>query len=316
MGYKIEATGRLYFYGLAMLDHILRGNFSNLQDSLHKATRKLEFWLLAIWTSFMAINITLVVRLGENIDEIAIQILTWAVALLLVIRNRSNFKFESTPSAIAIGTLLIIWVLLKSLLTRRTTDILFILTPVMATVGVALIGSGWKGLKQYWQPILLAATLGIPVAFLFAAIEKVIPVNVFTAQFANTALWYGGVKVAQNGITIVSQFGAVEVARGCAGLPPILMLLRITLMFVLVFPVSKIHRWIMFPAAIAIAFIVNSLRVALLVIVSGQADAFKYWHAGDGSQIFSVAAVALLLGLCNFLTKDDEDEYEDEYEDI
>lgn len=293
-----------------MLNNILRGDFTHLQNTfqnaLQKTTRKLEFWLLATWVSLIAINITLASRLGESIDDTAMLILTWAVAIALVIRNRKNLKFESSLSAIAIGTLIVIWVLTKSLLTRRITDILFILTPVMATIGVALIASGWKGFKSYWQAILLAATLGIPVTFLFSAIERVIPVNVFTAQFANSVLWYGGVKVIQQGITISSQFGVVEVARGCAGLPPILMLLRITLMYILVFPVTRSQMSIMFCSSIAIAFIVNSIRVAWLVIVSSQADAFKYWHTGDGSQMFAVASVSLLLWLCNWLAKDDE----------
>lgn len=294
-----------------MLENILRGDFSNLQNSLQKASSKLEFWLLATWVSLIAINITLVARLADSVDEPAIQILTWAVAILLVVRDRANLKFETTPSAIAVGVLLIIWVLIKSLLTRRIYDVLFILTPVMATIGIALIASGWGGLRQYWQAILLSATLGVPITFLFAAIEKVVPVNVFTAQFAHSVLWYGGTqKLAQQGVTIFSQYGAVEVARGCAGLPPILMLMRITLMFILVFPVSHFHKWILFPAGMAIAFIVNSVRVALLVIISSQAEAFKYWHAGDGSQIFSVVAVSILLALCNWLTRDD-DEYEE-----
>ncbi len=293
-----------------MLDNILRGDFTHLHSSFQKATGKLEFWLLTTWISLIAINTTLACRLGENIDDTAMLILTWAVAILLVIRHRKNLKFESTPSAIAIGALLIIWVLIKSLFTRRLTDILFILTPLMATVGMALIASGWKGLKSYWQPILLAATLGIPVTFLFSAIERIIPVNVFTAQFANSVLWYGGVKVVQQGTAIYSQFGAVEVARGCAGLPPILMLIRITLMFVLIFPVARSLMWIMFPSAVAIAFIVNSVRVALLVIVSAQTESFKYWHTGDGSQMFSLVSVSALLVLCNWLAKDD-DEYEE-----
>ncbi|NUN66608.1 cyanoexosortase A [Pseudanabaena biceps] len=293
-----------------MFNDILRGDFTSLQVELQQAVKKLDFWLLSAWVSIIAINITLMARLAESVDETAIQLLTWAVAILLVIRDRSKLKFETTPSAIAVGTLLIIWVLTKSLLTRRVYDILFILIPVMATIGIALIASGWKGLRQYWQPILLAATLGIPTSFLFAAIERIIPVNVFTAQFANSALWYGGIKVVQEGISIVSQYGAVEVARGCAGLPPILMLLRITLMFVLVFPTERWQMWIMFPSAIAIAFVVNSLRVALLVLISRQDDLFKYWHSGDGSQIFSVIAVSILLALCNWVTR--EQEYEEE----
>jgi len=62
-----------------------------------------------------------------------------------------------------------------------------------------------------------------------------------------------------------------------------------------------------------IAFVVNSLRVALLVIVASQEALFKYWHAGDGSQIFSVIAVSILLAFCNWLTKDNDEDYE-EYE--
>jgi len=300
------------FYKSAMLEHILRGDFSNFQSHLYKASSKLEFWLFTTWISLIAINLTMMFRVADHVDEIAIQILTWAVAVILVIRNRHHFKLETTPSAIAIGTLLIIWMLIKSLFTRKVNDILFILTPIAATIGLALIASGWKGLKQYWQPILLAATLGIPVPFLFSALEKVIPVNEYTAQFANSVLWYGGAKVVQEGITIASQFGSVLVGRGCAGLPPILMLLRIALMFVLVFPVTRLHMWIMFISAVAIAFIVNSCRVALLVIISQQTDVFHYWHDGDGSQIFSVIAVSIFLGLSNWLTQDDGDEYEEE----
>ncbi|OIP78320.1 MAG: cyanoexosortase A [Oscillatoriales cyanobacterium CG2_30_44_21] len=294
-----------------MLNDILRGDFTHLSGDLKRASGKLDFWLLALWVSLISINLALVARLADSVDETAVQILTWAVAVLLVVRDRPKLKFETSPSAIAVGVLLILWVMTKSLLTRRIYDVLFILTPIMATVGVALIASGWRGLRQYWQAILLAATLGVPTHFFFSAIEAVIPVNVLTAQFANSALWYGGVKVAQEGITIVSQYGAVEVARGCAGLPPIFMLARITLMFVLVFPVTVAQMWIMFSSAVMIAFVVNSLRVALLVIISSQDALFKYWHSGDGSQIFSVIAVSLLLALCNWLTKDNDEEYEE-----
>jgi cyanoexosortase A len=295
-----------------MLNHILRGDFGNLPAEFRKASGKLEFWLFTTWISLIAINVTLVARLADHIDEPAIQILTWAVAVVLVLRNRHKFKFETSPSAIAIGILLVAWVLIKSLLTRKINDILFILTPIASTIGIALIGSGWKGLKQYWQPVLLAATLGIPIPFLFAALEKIIPVNAYTAQFANSILWYGGAKVAQQDVIIASEYGSVLVGRGCAGLPPILMLLRITLMFVLVFPVTKLHILIMFVSAVAIAFIVNSFRVALLVIISKQAENFNYWHEGDGSQIFSVVAVSIFLWLSNWLTQDDDQEFEEE----
>jgi cyanoexosortase A len=302
---------KLFICGFVMFDQLERLlplNFEDFQNQLWQAIGKLEFWLLSAWVSLIAVNLTLVGRLAESPDDLAIQALTWIVAVFLAIRQHSRQQLSSSPSAIATGAILLLWVLVKSSLTQRISDILFIMTPLAATLGIVLIASGWRGVKIFWQPLVLAATLGIPVTFLFTGIEKIIPVNVLTAQFANSVLWYGGAKVAQEGITIVSQFGSVEVARGCAGLPPILMLLRITLMFVMVFPVSRMHMWIMFLSAVAIAFVVNALRVTLLVIIASQPnEVFKYWHDGDGSQIFSVIAVCLLLWLCNWLSQDDDE---------
>ncbi|MDX2256843.1 MAG: cyanoexosortase A [Pseudanabaenaceae cyanobacterium bins.39] len=293
------------------LDRLFSLDFAGFRVQLLQTVYKLEFWLLTTWACLIAINLSLVGRLAESPDDLAIQSLTWVVAVFLAIRQFNRQHLSSSVGAIATGTILVVWALIKSLLTQRISDILFIMTPLSATLGIILIGAGWRGGKIFWQPIVLAATLGIPVTFLFTGIEKFIPVNVLTAQFANSVLWYSGAKVVQNGITIVSQFGSVEVARGCAGLPPILMLLRITLMFVFVFPVKRIHMWIMFLSAVAIAFVVNALRVTLLVIIASQPnEVFKYWHDGDGSQIFSVIAVSILLWLCNWLSQDDDNEGE------
>jgi exosortase/archaeosortase family protein len=54
--------------------------------------------------------------------------------------------------------------------------------------------------------------------------------------------------------------------------------------------------------AVLIGFIVNAARVALMaVLVSlSQPEAFKYWHEGNGSVIFSMIAVFIFGLFCWF----------------
>ncbi|CAN1211829.1 Cyanoexosortase A [Tumidithrix helvetica PCC 7403] len=299
---------------------------NNLLDSYKplflSASKQIEFWLFSTLVSLIAINITLVWRLSQDLDELTIQMLSWGVVLLLLYRQKGTLQLDSHPPATILGFALIAWTLIKSAIAKRYEDVLFILIPVLSVLGLSLIASGFKGVKQYWKPILMAATLGIPIAFASAAIEKIIPVNLLTAQFAHSFLWYLGFKVAQEGIYISGPDGVVMVARGCAGLPPIFLLLRITLMFLLIFKVSRRDLFIIPPVAVAIAFVVNSLRVGVLTLVVANQEAFKYWHEGDGSQIFSVIAVFFLLVFCNLLTRTkpeseeefEEEEFEDELE--
>jgi exosortase/archaeosortase family protein len=60
--------------------------------------------------------------------------------------------------------------------------------------------------------------------------------------------------------------------------------------------------------AIISAFVVNAARVALLaVLVSlSQPEAFKYWHEGSGSVIFSMIAVFIFGLFCWFAILKDQ----------
>jgi exosortase/archaeosortase family protein len=60
--------------------------------------------------------------------------------------------------------------------------------------------------------------------------------------------------------------------------------------------------------AVITAFVVNAARVALLaVLVSlSQLEAFKYWHQGTGSVIFSMIAVLIFGLFCWFAILKDQ----------
>ncbi len=275
---------------------------SILPEPWRPLSQRLDVWLGALLSCLIGINTTLVWRLSQNNDEIAIQTLSWLVVGLLVWRKRREIKFVTSPAAIITGTLCLSWVFLKSATVNRYEDMLFILTPVLSLIAVILIASGFRGLRLFWGELLLTGTLGVPIPFVSEAIERVIPINMLTAKFANMVLWYGGLPVQQEGIFIAVKGGtSVMVARGCAGLAPIFLLLRLTLMFVLVFPEMWRTLKVLLPVATLIAFMSNSVRVALLVLVASNQTAFDYWHDGEGSQWFAVVMVLIFLCFCNWL---------------
>ena len=275
---------------------------SILPEPWRPLSQRLDVWLGILLSCLIGINTTLVWRLSQNNDEIAIQTLSWVVVGLLVWRKRHQIKFASSQSALITGTVCLSWVFLKSATVSRYEDVLFILTPLLSLVGVVLIASGFQGLKLFWAELLLTATLGVPIPFVSEGLERIVPINMLTAKFANMVLWYSGLPVQQDGVFIAVKGGVgVMVARGCAGLPPIFLLWRITLMFVLVFPEMWRSLKLLLPVATAIAFMSNSVRVALLVLVASNQTAFDYWHDGEGSQWFAVVMVLIFLLFCNWL---------------
>jgi cyanoexosortase A len=87
----------------------------------------------------------------------------------------------------------------------------------------------------------------------------------------------------------------VEVYPGCSGVDAIVHLLSLSLLFFLLFP-SDLKTKILLPlAAITIGFVANGIRVSLLAVIVAlhEGKGFEYWHAGEGSLIFSMISAAL-----------------------
>lgn len=274
----------------------------------------LRFWLLGMLASAIAINLTLMWRLNLSVDMLTVQILYWGAALYLTWQKLAATELESDVISTIMGLSLYAWVLLKSASVRTHDDVLFLCVPFISVLGIGLIASGIEKIKQYWKTLLIMFTLCIPHALLIPQIERFIPVNLYTAKLTHVVLWYLGFDVHRQGIHLILPTGAVVVGRGCAGLPPIILLLQIALLFILLFKVP--HKTIVFIPVVAtlLAFTVNSLRVALLATIAHNPVAFDYWHDGDGSQIFSVIMILGFLLVCNFLTRQKDRLKEDDFE--
>lgn len=253
-----------------------------------------KYWLLGIAVGLMAVNLTLTWR-SDNVDVMGTSLLFWGCVAVLIWERKDDLRLDSGLFSSFAGVLIIALVMLKSA-TVSGYDIFLRVAPLMSGLGIGLLASGAKGLKQYWQEMLMLGFIAIPPGLVL----RVVDTAPATAKFSGFLLWYLGADVTREGIYLILPEGSVEVATGCNGLNLILQLLGLSMLVLLMFPTKRIHKIIVPAIATIIAFVVNAARVALLaaIVSSGNNKAFVYWHHGDGSLIFSTIAVLIFGAFC------------------
>ncbi len=260
-----------------------------------KPLKSVQFWLLGIGGGLIAILLTITWRSGDP-SHLGMSILfLLAVASMLNDKHKS-LTLESDIFPSFLGGLLIAFVLWQSA-TLANSKLLAIFThvsPFISALGLALLASGFKELKQFWQELTIMFFLGIPKLLLSYPID----ISPLTAKFSAFLLWYSGFEVSLRGIYINLPTGSIKVYSGCSGAELISHLLGIAVICLLMFPLERKKIIIVPIVAIASAFIINAIRVAFLAIVIAKQNmqAFDYWHEGDGSRIFGIFGV-LMFGL-------------------
>jgi cyanoexosortase A len=250
------------------------------------------FLLLVLSAAVMAIHLTLILKIGSPDRQIT-SILFWLTAGYLIWERQDKLNFQTGIIASLIGAFLLSLLLLKS--SGYCEESFLIGYPFLASIALALIASGFRGLREYWREIVLLFFSGIPEV-LFAKLSDPSPL---TAKFASSMLWYAGFPVTQKGIFLQLPGGSVQVYSGCSGVVAMTQLLGMSVLFLMMLPLPwKWYQKLIVPvAAVAIGFLVNSLRVALMAILVSQQQqkSFEYWHEGSGSLVFSVIGTGLLV---------------------
>jgi cyanoexosortase A len=224
--------------------------------------------------------------------------LFWAAVWSLLWPKRNILKLESGAFSSFVGTFLLALVLLKSTFISGY-DVFLRISPLISALGVALLASGFKGLKQYWRELLILCFLAPSPG----AMALLIDISKLTAKFATVILWYLGFNVSNQGVYVNLPTGGVEVYSGCSGIESILYMLGLAVVFLVMFD-SRWHYKIIVPVvAIFIAFVVNGFRVALMAVLVANStkEALEYWHKGDGSMLFSMVSVLIFGLFCLFI---------------
>ncbi|MGB5900242.1 MAG: cyanoexosortase A, partial [Geitlerinemataceae cyanobacterium] len=187
--------------------------------------------------------------------------------------------------------------------------------PFIFGLGLGLIASGARGLQQYWQELLAFFILSLPgERFLSHILESLMTfltgeqLTTLTAKFSALFLGIFGFDVSLDGVFLILPKSVVKVYEGCSGASSIDFLLRLGLLFIIMFPTQRIGKILTPVLAILVGFFVNGVRVLIMAYLANTGDdkAFDYWHVGDGSQIFGAIAVLLFGGVCYLLIQKDD----------
>ncbi len=266
-----------------------------------------EFWLLGIGAGLIAIHGALIFR-SNNSNLLGMSFLFWTAVSTLIWEKRHKLNLESGIISSFFGLSLIWLALLKSASLTSFGIFLYIL-PLIFSLGFFLLASGIFGLKQYKGELLV---------LFFLSSSKILSswltsISAFTAKFSAFILWYTGFEVTLTGDKIILPTGSIEVYSGCSGIELIFQLLGLGLLFLLMFPQNLKYKTLVLIVAPILGFIVNGIRVALMAILvaKSQPEAFKYWHEGDGSLVFSLIAVLVFGLFCWFLLGQSQSQHQD-----
>ena len=261
----------------------------NIQSLPIKLPKSSKFWLLGVAVGLIIVHLNLIWK-TENTSLLDTSFLCWAAVLFLLWRKRDTLSRESDLFSIFLGTALISSVILTSAFFHSHTFFLRI-SPLLLVLGLGLFASGIKGLKQYWQGLIVLCLLAIPD-------KLIVGMPLLTAKFTALVLMQLGLDVSQEGVYIFFSTGAIEVYPGCSGVVAMRQLLILALLFLVVFPTKLLPKILVPIVAVFVAFIVNGFRISLLalLVASHSAPAFEYWHTGEGAHIFSMISV-LVFGL-------------------
>ena len=267
--------------------------FKQLEDP------KLRLFGIAVGLTLLQLGLTW--KRGGDFDRLIVNSLFAYTLLSLLWKKKDNLNLESGIFSSVCGLLLIALVLVKSISLFWFEYSFARIIPLILAIGFGLLASGIKGLKQYWRELIIVVALMLPEDILPAILEQVLKVSELTAQFAVFVLWYTGFPAYRQGVNVILTHGAVAVEHPCTGLVPALLLLKLSVLFIFMFPIDKNKKILVPIAAVLIAFITSGFRVALMALVVSDHDAFAYWHGSEGNQIFSTIAMFVFVLFCKFL---------------
>ncbi len=260
-----------------------------------------SFILLALVASLVGVYLTQLWRVGDTAHLVMSGLFFLAVASF-VRENQTRFRFKRDRISVILGTLIIGFIFIQNLQTPQEGSDPFLRTmPFISGMGVSLIASGRQGLKIFWKELTILFFLGVPSVL----ISSLMDISPITANFSGFLLSILGLDVSVQDVYISLPTARIKVFEGCSGLEAMTYLLGLSVIAQLMLPVHRSKRFFVSGVAIFIGFIVNGVRVALLVVLAANyyKDAFNYWHDGEGSLVFGAISVVIFWAFYRGLLK-------------
>ncbi|MCS6815355.1 MAG: archaeosortase/exosortase family protein, partial [Cyanobacteria bacterium] len=136
-------------------------------DTFEKLTEP-KYWLLGIATILIALHLTVLGKTDDS-ELFATCVLFWIVIISLMWDKRTSLILESDTISTVLGALLIGLVLVRSL---QPDGYHIRVAPFVSMLGLGLMASGFKGLRQYWKELVILSLLMIST-FLSIALQVI-----------------------------------------------------------------------------------------------------------------------------------------------
>lgn len=253
------------------------------------------YLLLTTAAALITAHLTLVWR-ADKPSLFALSIVFWLATISIVWDKRRHLKLTTDIFSCLVGVLIILGTFVT--ITSPLGVKLLGSYPFTSALGLALIASGSKNLRQYRQELIILFFLGLP-----RILPKILPnIAPATAHLSAYLLWYSGFDVSLQGVNITLPNGGVEVVPSCSGLNLMIYMLGLAVIYRSMFPTNNSQKVIAPVVAITIGFLVNGIRIAILAVLSSHANHqhFEYWHSKEGALIFIVISVLLFGYFCLF----------------
>jgi cyanoexosortase A len=253
-----------------------------------------KFWLFSLLSGLYTIYLTLVWR-AENVSHMGISILFGMVVFLCLQEKQYQLKLGSTLWASLIGTFLILGVLGYGV--TQPEGALLRLFPFVSGLGVGLLASGFRGLKQYSQELTVFFFWGVPSVIA----SRWFDISPITAGFSRLLLFYTGFNVSGENLIVRLPNGSIKVAYDCSGIDQMNYLLGLSVLCLILFPLKGwFNKILVLLVGLTLGFLINVIRVTMMVLlIVSNRETFNLWHTGQGSYLFASLEV-LLLGIFYF----------------
>ena len=264
------------------------------------------FWLLTSLLFLCIFYLNLIWRTTKSIDYLTTNILFYGAILYLLWQRKAKISTRSDLFSSFIGLSLLVIVMIKAMSLFNFELTLLPLFPFFAGISLALIASGFRGLGQYGQELFFAWFLFFPEGVIGNFIDNVIRITVLNAKCATYLLYYLGFDVANQDNEVLLSLPNLGEYRAivdypCAGVPMILLILKLSLLLVSFFPVNKSQCFLIPMVSIAIGFFLGVVRVCIMTLAIPEQATFDYWHGAQGSQIFSTVAIMIFSGFAYWI---------------
>ena len=256
--------------------------------------------LLFLFGLIASIQLTLFWRVQEDFNNWFLQLSLYLSILWHLYQRRFSLTLVNSFPASILGFCLVIIPFLKPEFAVKEVSIFWLFLPVVSAIGLALLASGFQGIKQFWRELFLITVFPL-ITILVKLFGMLFKITVISAKLTAFILWYLGFESATQGSLVYVNNGIIDILAECTAIPLLILLLKVSFLLTFLFPYLLRNKYLPFLLAGIISVIFSIFRLIILALAVTDKSAFSYWHGVNGSNLlaflslFSFGIIILLV---------------------